>query len=119
MGILGIYKRQRGGINWDPVCRKNLFHLFDRIAYQVISAFGDTKEVPKQLEATLKAAKAGGASAFDSLNLLSAVTKGYGDTSFEAMMKVSDLAFQTVKLGQTTFPELASSIGRVAFLFLY
>lgn len=83
-------------------------------AYQVISAFGDTKEVPKQLEATLKAAKAGGASAVDSLNLLSAVTKGYGDTSFEAMMKVSDLAFQTVKLGQTTFPELASSIGRVA-----
>jgi len=45
-------------------------------------------------------------------NLLSAVTKGYGDTSAGALEKASDLAFMTVKLGQTTFPELAASIGR-------
>ena len=49
----------------------------------------------------------------ESLNLLSAVTKGYGDTSSEALRKASDLAFMTNKLGQTTFPELAASMGRV------
>ena len=43
----------------------------------------------------------------------SAVTKGYGDTSAAAVQHSADLAFETVKLGQTTFPELAASIGLV------
>ena len=38
---------------------------------------------------------------------------GYGDTSAAAVAKASDLALLTVRLGQTTFPELAASIGRV------
>lgn len=81
--------------------------------YDVVSAFGESSENVKQLEIASKAAKAGAATTSDSVALLSAVTKGYGDTSAEAMQKASDLAFQTVKLGQTTFPELASSIGQV------
>lgn len=81
--------------------------------YQVVSAFGESAESVKQLEIAAKAAKAGNATTTDSVNLLSAVTKGYGDTSAEAMQKAADLAFQTVKLGQTSFPELASSIGQV------
>lgn len=81
--------------------------------YQVVSAFGESSESVKQLEVAAKAAKAGNATTTDSVNLLSAVTKGYGDTSAEAMQKASDLAFATVKLGQTSFPELASSIGQV------
>jgi len=81
--------------------------------YQVISAFGDTEDASKILETAAKGAKAGNASVTDSVNLLSAVTKGYGDTSSEAAEKASDLAFLTVKLGQTTFPELASSMGKV------
>ncbi len=81
--------------------------------YDVVSAFGESSESVKQLEIASKAAKAGNATTSDSVALLSAVTKGYGDTSAEAMQKASDLAFQTVKLGQTTFPELASSIGQV------
>ena len=81
--------------------------------YDVVSAFGEGEENVKQLEVASKAAKAGAATTSDSVALLSAVTKGYGDTSAEAMQKASDLAFQTVKLGQTTFPELASSIGQV------
>ncbi len=81
--------------------------------YDVVSAFGEGEENVKQLEIASKAAKAGAATTSDSVALLSAVTKGYGDTSAEAMQKASDLAFQTVKLGQTTFPELASSIGQV------
>lgn len=81
--------------------------------YQTISAFGESSESVKQLEIAAKSAKAGGATTTDAINLLSAVTKGYGDTSAKAMQQVSDMAFQTVKLGQTTFPELASSMGGV------
>ncbi len=81
--------------------------------YQVVSAFGDSAEASKQLEVAAKAAKAGGATTTDAINLLSAVTKGYGDTSAQAQQKAADLAFATVKLGQTSFPELASSIGQV------
>ena len=81
--------------------------------YQVISAFGDTAGSAKILETAAKGAAAGNATVTDSVNLLSAVTKGYGDTSAEAATKASDLAFLTVKLGQTTFPELAASMGKV------
>lgn len=81
--------------------------------YQVVSAFGDTADSAKILETASKGAKAGNASVTDSINLLSAVTKGYGDTSAGANQKVSDLAFLTAKLGQTTFPELAGSMGAV------
>lgn len=81
--------------------------------YQVISAFGDSADTAKILEINAKAATAGVATTLDAINLTSAVTKGYGDTTAEAVQKVSDLAFNAVKLGQTTFPELASSIGRV------
>lgn len=81
--------------------------------YQVISAFGETEESMKILEVASKGAAAGNSSVTDSVNLLSAVTKGYGDTSVEAATKASDLAFLTVKLGQTTFPELAASMGKV------
>lgn len=82
-------------------------------AYQVISAFGDTADTVGILGIAAKAATAGVAATTESINLLSAVTKGYGDTSREAVQKASDLAFQTVTLGQTTFPELAASIGKV------
>lgn len=81
--------------------------------YDVISAYGDTAETTKILEINVKAAKAGVASLTDSIALTSAVTKTYGDTSGAAQSKVTDLAFTAVKLGQTTFPELASSIGAV------
>lgn len=81
--------------------------------YQVISAMGDSKDSVANLQIAAKAATAGNATTTDSINLLSAVTKGYGDTSKKAVQKASDLAFQTVKLGQTSFPELAASIGKV------
>jgi len=68
--------------------------------YQVISAFGETDDAMKILEISTKGAAAGNATVTDSVNLLSAVTKGYGDTSAEAAQQTSDLAFLTVKLGQ-------------------
>jgi len=81
--------------------------------YQVISAGFDVADAMKVTEISVKAAAAGMATTTDAINLLSAVTKGYGDTSIAAVEKVANLAFQTVKLGQTTFPELAQSMGRV------
>lgn len=81
--------------------------------YQVVSAFGDSSDAVAELEVAAKAGAAGLASTEDAINLISSVTKGYGDTSLEAQKKVSDLAFQTVALGQTTFPELAASMGKV------
>lgn len=81
--------------------------------YQVISALGDSADSMKILEISARAGAAGMATTEDAINLVSAVTKGYGDTSVEAAQKAADLAFQTVKLGQTSFPELAASIGRV------
>ena len=81
--------------------------------YQVISAFGDAADTEEKLNIVTKAAIAGQSSTTASLNLLSAVTKAYGDTSATALKKVSDLAFETVRLGQTTFPELASSMQQV------
>ena len=81
--------------------------------YQVVSAFGDSADAAKILETAAKSAAAGNATTTDSINLLSAVTKGYGDTSAEAVQKAADLAFATVRLGQTSFPELAASMGKV------
>mgnify|MGYP001189059879 CR=1 FL=1 len=81
--------------------------------YQVVSAFGDTSDSVDILKNAAKTGAAGLATTTDALNLLATVTKGYGDESLDAQKKVSDLAFQTVNLGQTTFPELASSMGKV------
>ena len=80
--------------------------------FQVVSAFGDSADTAKLLEISAKAAAAGLATTEDAVNLISAVTKGYGDTSAEAAQKAADLAFITNKLGQTTFPELAASMGK-------
>ena len=81
--------------------------------FQLVSAFGDSADSAKQLELAAIAAKAGNASVAESIDLVSAVTKGYGDTSLEAQKKVFDLAFTTNRLGKTTFPELAASLGKV------
>lgn len=81
--------------------------------YQVISAFGDSADAASILETAAKSAAAGNATTADSINLLSAVTKGYGDTSAAAVKKAADLSFATVRLGQTSFPELAASMGKV------
>ncbi len=80
--------------------------------YQVISAFGDSEESMRLLNTANKAGIAGLADTSDSVNLLSTVIKGYNLDMSEAE-RISDFAFQTVKLGQTTFGELASSMGTV------
>ena len=81
--------------------------------YETISAFGDAEDPINKLTLASKMAKAGMSSVKDSLALVSAVTKGYGDVSDEAAQSVADMSFLTVKLGQTTFPDLAASMGNV------
>ena len=81
--------------------------------YQQISATGYSAESLDMLRVNAMAAAAGLASTKEAIDLTSAVTKGYGDTTIEATQKVADLALRTVQLGQTTFPELAASMGRV------
>ncbi len=84
--------------------------------YQVISAFGDAPDTMEKVEINAKAATAGLATTADSIALTSAVTKAYGDTSAGATQQVADLAFKTVELGQTTFPELAQNMQQVTSL---
>lgn len=81
--------------------------------YNVISAFGVADDSMQVLDINARAAAAGLSTTTDAINLTSAVTKGYGDTSAVAVQHAADLALRTVQLGQTTFPELASSVGRV------
>jgi TP901 family phage tail tape measure protein len=81
--------------------------------YQVVSAFGYTSESMEILRINAMAGAAGLATTEEAIALTSAVTKGYGDTSAAAAQQAADLALKTVQLGQTTFPELAASIGRV------
>lgn len=81
--------------------------------YNVVSAFGDSADSMSILRINAQAATAGLASTTDAINLTSAVTKAYGDTSAEAVQHAADLAFTAVRLGQTTFPELASAVGKV------
>jgi TP901 family phage tail tape measure protein len=81
--------------------------------YQTISAMGDTTDTLDLLRIASQTATAGVADVDKSVGLLSAVMKGYGEVSAEAADKVSDLAFTTVKLGETTIPQLARSMFRV------
>src|SRR3990172_6013478 len=80
--------------------------------YAALSAGVPPDNVFDFMRTANKAAVGGVASTTDAIGLLSAVTKGYGDTTKEATARASDLAFTTVKLGQTTFPELSASMGK-------
>lgn len=79
--------------------------------YQAISSLGDGGDETNKIFTTMaKSAKAGGAEVSDSVSLISAGMKGYNQVSGETAQKISDLAFQTAKLGVTTFPEMAKSM---------
>lgn len=82
-------------------------------AYEVISALGTEADTLSILETSAKSATAGMSTTKEAFDLLSAVAKGYGLESEQAIKNTADLAFMTVKLGKTSFPELAASIGEV------
>lgn len=79
--------------------------------YTAVSSIGDGgKETQAIFKTMANAAKAGGAEVDDSVALISAAMKGYGSINDKTANKISDLAFQTAKLGVTTFPEMAKSM---------
>jgi TP901 family phage tail tape measure protein len=89
--------------------------------FWVISAFPpktaeESINAMEKMRIVTKAAVAGSTDTSSALNLLSAVTKAYGDTSNQALQKVSDLAFKTNELGQTSFPDMANAITKVTAL---
>lgn len=79
--------------------------------YQTISSIGDMgKETESMFGIMSKSAKAGGSEVSEAVSLISAGMKGYGSVNKETAEKISDLAFETAKLGVTTFPEMAKSM---------
>jgi TP901 family phage tail tape measure protein len=83
-----------------------------RLLYQTISAGAtDAADSMLVMQTAQKAAIAGMADQVDVLSLLSSAVKSYG-VSWTEVTKISDLAFQTVKLGQTTMAELSRDMQR-------
>lgn len=78
--------------------------------YQIRSASVPAGDAIGYLDVSSRAAVAGLTDTVTAVNAVTAVIKGYGMEFSEAEM-VSDKMFKTVQLGQTTFGELASSIG--------
>lgn len=90
------------GLNLDTVTQG---------VYQMISSIGDSgKTTEKIFNTSAKAAKAGGAEVSESVSLISSAMKGYNSINNETAKKISDMAFQTQKLGVTTYKELAASM---------
>ena len=84
-----------------------------RAYYQTVSAgISDTGEALALLEIAGKAAKAGVSDTFTAVDALTTILSSYGMQTKDAT-KVSDLLFQTVKEGKTTFGELGPSVGKV------
>jgi len=81
--------------------------------YQVLSALGDNVDTIRNLETASKLALGGRATVMEGVDLLTAVTQAYGDTSAETMQRVADLSFTTMRYGKTTIPELAQKLQRV------
>ncbi len=82
--------------------------------YQAISSIGDGGKKTEKIFGTMaKAAKAGGSEVKDSVSLISAGMKAYNSINDKTAKQISDMAFQTQKLGSTTFPEMATSMQKV------
>jgi TP901 family phage tail tape measure protein len=80
--------------------------------YAAISAGTDYKDALDLIETAERLAIAGKAGLQESTVLLASVMNAYGSATDEAG-RYSDVFFQTVKLGQTTLPELAASLASV------
>lgn len=85
---------------------------FNAGMYQVISAFGDSAQAMTAFSSAARNAVAGVSTTKESIDLTIATLKGY-NLSLDQADRVSDIFFQTVKLGVTTFGELSASMGQV------
>lgn len=79
--------------------------------YQMISSIGDSGKKTQDIFAiSAKAAKGGGSTVAESVALISSAMKGYNSVNAKTAQSISDMAFQTQKLGVTTYKELAASM---------
>jgi TP901 family phage tail tape measure protein len=111
LGVTNLKELESGVLKLTGAIPKSAEELSASL-YDVVSAGVNSANQLQVLELSAKAATAGLADTSDALNLSSAVVKGYG-LEWDATEGILDQAFQTVKLGQTTFPELSKSIGSV------
>ena len=81
--------------------------------YDILSASVPASKALDVLEVSTKAAAAGMTDVNVAADALTTVLNAYNLSADEAG-KISDLMFQTVRRGKTTFPELANGIGNVA-----
>ena len=83
--------------------------------YQIISAGAtDANDASVLLGQSVRLAKAGLADLDITAKALSSVVNSFGVEIGIASGRLADMFFETVRLGQTTLPELAASLGRVA-----
>nr|DAO92000.1 MAG TPA: minor tail protein [Caudoviricetes sp.] len=86
-------------------------HTISEGVYQMISSIGDSgAKTQKIFNVAAKAAKGGGSSVQESVALISSAMKGYDSVNVKTAQSISDMAFQTQKLGVTTYKELAASM---------
>lgn len=83
-----------------------------RGVYQALSASVPEENVLAFLETAGKAAVAGVSDTETAVDALTSVINAYGLSAQDAD-RISDQFFATIKLGKTTFPELAAGIGQV------
>lgn len=81
--------------------------------YQVVSAGISTSDAMQFLETSSKAAVAGMTDSYTAVDAITSVMNAFGMSAKDAT-KISDVMFQTVKLGKINFQELANGIGMVA-----
>jgi len=80
--------------------------------YQILSAGVDAGQALDVLRASAIAARAGLSDTKTAADVLTTILNAYGMTADNAT-RISDILFQTVKLGKTTFGELAGALSRV------
>ncbi len=83
--------------------------------YQVISAGYDGAAALQLLEVSATAAVAGVTDTYTAVDGLTTVLNAFGLKASEAS-RISDIMFQTVKIGKTEFPDLAQNMSIVASL---
>lgn len=91
---------------------KSSYETINGAVYSAISAGIDYKQSLDSLNQAEKLAIAGKADLNSSLVLTAGTLNAYGESTDQAS-HYSDVFFQTVKLGQTTLPELAASLSQV------
>jgi len=110
--IAQVHSYRKELIDMSQRTGKGLGELADA-TYEVGSAFGVTADTIAITEMAAKAATAAGAETKDAVNLMSAVTLAYGDSTAAANAKVGDLASLAANLGKTSLPEMAAGMGQV------